>query len=461
MADSPDPAAVVTPVVKRGNLLLVDDEPSVLSALRRLFRLQSYTIEQATSGADALVLMKAQHFDLVISDMRMPEMDGAAFLEKVRQHHPDTVRILLTGYSDIGATVAAINRGEIHRYLAKPWVDDDLLLVVREALERQNLELHNRELQALTWQQNRELQDLNLNLETKVASRTAELEQINHMLEQAYEEVNAQFTMAVTVFSGLLEMRQDGIAGHSRRVAELAQRMAVKLGMSPPQQREVQLAALLHDIGKIGFNDEMLGKPVSKYGPEEVARYHRHPIDGEAALMPLDKLHAVGLIVRQHHERIDGRGFPEGLYGPAITLGAKIVSVASDYDGLTSGGLAEQVYTSGKARAAIREGINSHYESRVVNALFNVVDEMDAEAVADVEVEVTALKPRMVLSKDLLSTQGAILLPAGFKFDTVVIKKVSDFAARTNIRLVVRVLRKSIEPDAPGKPAARKSGAVA
>ena len=454
MSETPHDAAP-PPAGRKCRLLLVDDEPSVLSALRRLFRMSGHDTEQVTSGAEALALMDTERFDLVVSDMRMPEMDGAAFLEQVRLRHPQVVRLLLTGYADIASTVAAINRGEIHRYIAKPWVDEDLLLVVRDALERRDLERQNTELLALTQQQNQALQALNHGLEGKVAARTAELEQINHMLEAANAEVNAQFTMAVTVFSGLLEMRQDGIAGHSRRVGDLARRMALKLGLAEPQAREVHLAALLHDIGKIGFPDAMLGKPVSRYGPDEIVVYHQHPIAGEHALMPLDKLHGVALIVRQHHERVDGRGFPEGLYGPAISLGAKIVATASDYDGLTSGGAAEFVYTGEKARSAIRDGLGSHYELRVVNALFAVLDEIEAEAIADVELEVTELKPRMVLSKDLLSTQGAILLPAGFKFDAAVIKKVVDFAARTNIRLMLRILSKSIEPAAPGKPGSR------
>ena len=448
------PAGVATTSGRPATLLLVDDEPSVLSALRRLFRMNGYVIEQATSGAEGLQLLANTPVDLVISDMRMPEMDGAAFLEAVRQRHPDTARILLTGYSDIGSTVAAINRGEIHRYIAKPWDDHDLLLVVSETLNKRALERRNAELQALTTRQNSELQELNRTLEQRVAARTAEVEQINGMLEQAYEEVKQNFTMAITVLSGLLEMRQDMMAGHSRRVAELARRMAGKLALGERAEHDIQLAALLHDIGKIGMPDALLARPVSKYSADELLRYHRHPLDGEAALMPLDKLHGVALIVRQHHERVDGRGFPDGLIGPAIAIGAKIISAASDYDGLTSGGLAERQYTSDLARQAIRDGVGSHYDEGVVKVLFEVLAEMDAESTADVELDVAELRPRMVLSKDLLSQQGAILLPKGYRFDAAVIKKINDFAARASLRLTVRVLLKSIEPAAPGKPGA-------
>jgi response regulator RpfG family c-di-GMP phosphodiesterase len=470
---SPAAAAVTPPAAaavhsggqSAGTLLLVDDEPSVLSALRRLYRGQGYKIEQATSAADALVLMQTQPIDLVISDMRMPEMDGAAFLEAVRDRHPGTVRILLTGYADINSTVAAINRGEIHRYIAKPWDDQDMLLVVSEALKRRDLEKQNAQLQALTLRQNDELRDLNQTLESRVLDRTSALVQTNCLLEEANKEVRSQFTLAVTVFSGLIEMRQDGIAGHARRVAELAQRVAVQLNRGEREQQEIRLAALLHDIGQIGFADAMLGKPVSSLRPDEMLRYRRHPLDGQAALMALDKLHGVALIVRQHHERVDGRGFPDGLSGDDICLGARIVAAASDYDDPIHGNLAEQRYGPEQARRALRGGQGSHYDPDVVAALFDVLDQIAADAVADVEIAVVDLQPLMTLSTDLLTARGAILLPKGYVFQPRVIQQVKDFAARENLAVVLRITRQSIKtplpPRAPGAaalgPAAKAS----
>ena len=446
--------SVPPPALKVARLLLVDDEPSVLSALRRLFRQQGHDIEQATSGADGLALLAEKPFDLVISDMRMPEMDGAAFLEIVRERHPGIVRMLLTGYADISSTVAAINRGEIHRYIAKPWDDDGLQRLVSEALMRRELEIQNARLQQLTLKQNEALQDLNKTLESRVASRTAELEQINALLEQSYAEIQAQFTMAMTVFSGLLELRQTGVAGHSRRVADLARRMARRLNMMESAQQDVHHAALLHDIGKISFSDTMLAKPVSGYSAAELSRYQRHPIDGEAALLPLDRLQRAALLVRQHHERFDGRGFPDGLLGPAISMGARILAVASDYDGLTSGALAERSYTTVLAQQALRDGAGTRYDPQVLAALADAIKEIDAEAIADAEVEIADLKRGMVLSRDLLSPQGAILLPKGFRFNTEVVKKLQDFMARGNVRLAAQVLCKSIEAPKPGAKAA-------
>ena len=164
-------------------LLFVDDEPGILSSLRRLFRPHGYRILIAESGAAGLAELEKTPVDLVISDMRMPEMDGAAFLKAVRLRWPDTLRILLTGYADVTSTVAAINDGEIYRYISKPWDDNEIINTVREALDRQQLVLENARLTALTQVQNDELKGLNASLEHKVTELTAELRQALSFVE--------------------------------------------------------------------------------------------------------------------------------------------------------------------------------------------------------------------------------------------------------------------------------------
>lgn len=421
-------------------LLLVDDEPAVLNALRRLFRLHGYQVRQASSGAEALALLREEPADLVISDMRMPEMDGAQFLEQVRDGWPDVARILLTGYADIGSTIAAINRGEIHRYIAKPWDDQDLLLVVRDALQRRSLQRQNAELLELTRRQNAQLADANRTLEARVAARTAELQQVNAMLEAAYGDLDQTFTLAVNVFSGLLEMRE-GIAGHSRRVAELASETAVRLGLPEREVRDVRLGALLHDVGKIGFPDRMFGRAISAYTGDECTRYRRHPIDGETALMPLVQLRGAARIVRQHHERMDGNGFPDGLVGEQIPIGARIVGAASDYDDLIHGIAAQDRHSPERARQMLRGGVGTHYDGDVITALLAVMAEAEARASIDHLIDARELRPGMVLARDLVSPRGAILLAAGYVFDERIIRQVGDFAHREGAKLMLHVRR--------------------
>jgi response regulator RpfG family c-di-GMP phosphodiesterase len=154
-------------------LLLVDDEQNILSALRRLLRPRGYNVVTAISAAEGLKILEQENVDLVISDMRMPEMDGAEFLERTASRWPDTMRILLTGYADINSTIEAINKGAIYKYISKPWDENDLILSVQHALEKKFLEQERRRLEALTQQQNEQLKEFNQNQSRRAHRRIA------------------------------------------------------------------------------------------------------------------------------------------------------------------------------------------------------------------------------------------------------------------------------------------------
>ncbi|MFG6441240.1 HD domain-containing phosphohydrolase [Roseateles sp. LKC17W] len=420
-------------------VLFVDDEPSILSALRRLFRPQGYRILLAESGAAGLDLLRKENVDLVVSDMRMPEMDGATLLEKVREGWPAVGRILLTGYADIGSTVAAINRGQIHRYVAKPWDDRELVLCVQDGLERRRLEQENKALLRLTREQNDQLQTLNTSLTERVKARTAELEQVNAMLETSFAQVQENFLLSINVFAGLVELRSSGLAGYSRQVADLARRTARRMNGGAMLEEDVYIAGLLHEIGKIGFPDSLLRKPLSAMSSDEVALYRRHTLHGEAALLPLARLQRVARFVRNHHERIDGKGFPDGVSGEAVPLGAQILSVSSDYHSAQSGRLSLKRYSPAEAQALIRGGAGTRYEIAVVEAFELALGDEPTDKPQDRELQAHEVMPGMVLSRDLLSPQGTLLLAAGFVFDVRVVKQLREFAGREGVRLRIFV----------------------
>ncbi len=412
-------------------ILCVDDEPNILAALRRLFRQTGYQVRVANSGAEGLQLLEADEADLVISDMRMPEMDGAAFLKQVRQRWPRTLRILLTGYADIGSTVEAINQGEVFRYISKPWDDQDLLLIVRHALERLELERERARLEALTTQQNEELKDLNANLELKVMERTVEL-------RKAHEKLKASFLTSIKVFANLIELRGGVLAGHSRRVADVARKIALRMGLSAPEAQDIFLAGLLHDIGKIGFTDDLLAKPVSHLTGEELGAYRKHAARGEQALMSLTEVQGAAAIVRAHHERYDGTGFPDALAGLAIPLGARILAVANDYDGLQMGILTPRKFSAEDARKLIAESRGKRYDPLVVDAFLEVAGGIEG-VVKEMAVLAQDLKPGMVLARDLLTRDGMMLLAADYVLDERLIQQMQAYAASEGIRLQAMV----------------------
>jgi len=411
-------------------LLLVDDEPGILSSLRRLLRPAGYKIHIAEGGKAGLEILEREPVDLVISDMRMPEMDGAKFLEQVRNRWPQITRILLTGYADVTSTIEAINRGEIYRYISKPWDDNDLTLIIRDALERRRLQSENTRLLALTQAQNEELKSLNAGLEDKVRERTAEIEQVNSFLNLANDRLKQNFLVSIKTFSGLMELRGGVMAGHSRRVADLSRKLAAKLGVDAKSQQDIFFAALFHDIGKIGFSDALLARPVSKMNGDDMWSYRKHPLAGEAALMPLDELKEAARLIRAHHESFDGQGFPDGLQGLAIPLGARILAVVNDYDGLQIGTLAEKRMSPDEAKAMIAQMRNKRYDPQVVDAFIELLGGLAQETGREQAVVAADLQTGMVLARDLIGRDGVLLLAADYVLDALLVKQIQDYARR-------------------------------
>ena len=429
-----DIPAPVAPTV-----LCVDDEPNILASLRRLFRPVGYRVLVADSGAAGLALLETESVDLVISDMRMPSMDGAQFLEHVRARWPDTIRLLLTGYSDVGSILAAINRGEIYRYITKPWDDNDILLVVRQALERRTLGLERDRLEQLTRRQNAELNALNESLEAKVVARTDELKASHDSVVAANDKLKSNFITTIKIFSSMIEMRGGNLSGHARRVADLARRIAIKMGLEPKSTQEVFIAALLHDIGKIGFSDELLGMPVNLLAGENLGSFRKHPARAEQLLMPLEDLRGVAAILRAQLERFDGAGFPDGAVGPDIPPGARILALASDYDNLQIGALVQRRVLADDAKRSIYDGSGKRYDPAVVAAFRALLDGDPVEQQRDRAVLSSELVPGMVLARDLVSRDGLMLLSSEHVLDLRLIRQVQDFEAKSEARLAIRV----------------------
>lgn len=350
-----DPAAVAG--VSQWVILCVDDEPNILSALKRLLRAEGYLVHTAPGGTQALALLETEPVDLVISDMRMPGMDGAAFLEQVRKRSPEIVRLLLTGYADIDSTVRAINTGEIARYIAKPWDGAEMLLIVRQALERKALEAENRHLQGLTRRQNMELLELNATLETRVQERTAALARAHTVLQESNAKLTRNFLTSIEVFSNVVALREPAHAGRLRRTADMARELGLALALSGRALEDVFVAALLHGIGNIAGGQ--LGRDMS----------HIDPSRGQQVLLPIQELENVGWIIRSHCERYDGTGFPDGLRGDKIPIGARILAVARAYVEASFDNPGDGCVSPDDAAKTIMKERGSRFDPRVCDML--------------------------------------------------------------------------------------------
>lgn len=414
-------------------ILCVDDEPNIVASLRRLFRGSGYQVTTATSGAQAIAHLEQEPVDLVFSDMRMPGMSGAQLLEQIRVRWPKTTRVLLTGYADIGSTIAAINSGEVYRYITKPWDDGEVLATAHQIFERHALEDEKTRLEELLRAKNQALMELNETLEEKVAERTSELLQLSQKIKKNY-------LTSIKVFSNLMEWRGGQLSGHSRRVADLARRTARAMNMAEADQQDAFIAGLMHDIGQIALPDTLLAKPVPKLSDEETAQYRRHAVLGEQALMALDDMQTVSNIIRGHHERHDGLGYPDGLVGEMIPMGACILAVADTYDDLQIGHLSSTPLSAADARSMIARGRGTQFHPEVVDVFLQML--LKAAPVADAPprmLRTVQLQPGMILARDLLSSEGAVLLAADHVLTAELIKRLRLREGRDDVEMILPI----------------------
>ncbi len=311
--------------ISRFKILCVDDEPNILSALRRMFMMAGFVVEEASSGAQALKMLESNGFHLVLSDMNMPEMNGAQFLAQVRLRWPQVMRLMLTGTSDLKAAISAINEGEIYRYLIKPWNDEEVVSTIRSALEKCALIQERDQLLELTKQQNLSLADMVNTLEVKVQERTAEL-------SNSFNALRGSYIASVKAYSTLIGLRDRALLAHSKSVADLATQMAKIANCSPDDTQDIYIAGLLHDIGKIGLSDETLANLSKGLGGYSKKLYEAHAKAGQDCLAGLYDMDRIALYIGMHHERFNGSGFPNGLKGDAIPLGARILAVVEAFE---------------------------------------------------------------------------------------------------------------------------------
>lgn len=437
--------------VQPWTVLCVDDEPSILSALRRVLRAEGCRLLIAQGGVEALAILATESVDVVVSDMRMPGMDGAQLLARVREEWPGTARILLTGYADMDATIAAINNGQIYRYIHKPWDEHELRLTVRQAAERQLLERERQRLQDLTQVQNQQLQEMNVALEARVAERTAELSVANERLKRNYLTV-------IRTFSGLLELRGGVLAGHGKRVGDLARRMGVALELPTEQIQDLFVAGLLHDLGFTAIPENVLTIAQMLLGPAEMNAYRRHPVLAAQALMALEDMQGVIPIVRGHHERFDGKGFPDRLIGTDIPLGARILAVADHYDDLLHGHITGKPLKPDQAKSLLQRGAGEQFDPDLLALLLRLTDEQPTQYPLK-EVTAQKLNPGMVVGRDLKTAENVVLLAVGQVLSAGLIQRIQRFEEREGVPVTLWV--RDGQPAKAGAPAPGRATAPA
>ncbi len=331
----------------RHTVLILDDNPDVVESLRLLLE-PSYRVLGATRVQEALCLLEQEEVHVIMTDQRMPEMSGVEFLARIREQWTDAVRVLLTGYADLPTVVDAVNVGNVHRYVSKPWDPEELLLILRQATERYEMHAERKRL-------------------------LAELQVKNRELEQANVELAEAYDTTLEGWSRALELRDQETDGHTRRVTDMTLRLARAMGLPESEVVHLRRGALLHDIGKMAIPDGILLKP----GPltsKEWALMRHHPVYAHELLAPIRFLEPALAIPYCHHERWDGSGYPRGLKGEEIPLAARLFAVVDAWDALRSERPYHRALPETEVRAQIRSLAGTHFDPTVVGAFLAMLE---------------------------------------------------------------------------------------
>ncbi len=295
-------------------ILVVNDEEAVREIVASMLTSAGYQYKPAADGLEALALLDSgEEFDLLLCNLMMPNLNGMELLERTKGRFPDMPFVLQTGTLDISVCLAAIRNGA-YDYLLQPFVEDQLLATVRRALEYRRLKLENRALRA--------------NLEPLVAERTDQLQTAMANLERSYD-------ITLEALGDALDLKDKETERHSRRVTAFTIAMARAMGLAGDQIRFIARGAFLHDLGKLAIPDAILRKP-SRLTPDELVLIRQSPYRGYQMIKKIPFLADAAEIIYSHCERYDGTGYPRGLRGEEIPLGARVVAVASALDAITS-----------------------------------------------------------------------------------------------------------------------------
>jgi response regulator RpfG family c-di-GMP phosphodiesterase len=399
-------------------VLCVDDELNILKSMKRLLYKQDYQLLLAENGAQALELMLKHDVHLIISDMKMPAMSGAQLLENVAVSHPDTYRILLTGYSDIQSTINAVNKGKIHRYLQKPWDNQEILDSIEEGLEKVRLKHENIALQKLIKKQNHVLKEVNQTLEDKVQLRTKQIHLAMHRIER-----NNSATQKVLY--NLISINPNLNGGFANSVSLLSNRIAEHLLLSKQDIDDVTYAALLCEIGLLGLDTSIYSQPFSKLNFNQQQEYVAQTKIAQLVLGPAVHLQTVSDIITSQFEWHNGSGANK-LGNSQIPMGAKIISVARDFWRYSLGRITPDCMNENEVLMEMKKYTGTRYDPEVLNVLLSNSNIISDEFI-EKPIPANALKPGMVLKYNLFNNAHILVLPEGHVFSEATIAKLIQF----------------------------------
>ena len=419
----------------RPKILFVDDETPVLKAMTRFGRSCGWDLTPVESGVEGLAALESSDFDVVISDMRMPNMNGAEFLSEVKERAPTTVRVLLTGYSDITSLESAINDAKIFSYLSKPWDESMLCEVVDSALRFRSKELERIDKENRTRSQNKLLGKMALSLDQQVKDSSTDLEQALALLQYSYSKVEQNFFESLHILTQVLEWQEGCDSERMNFITTNCEKLARTIKLSDFEINNIKIAAMLHRLGTLSLPSNVRQKPLHALSIDEREQYDKHPEHGELALSSASSLQAVGKIIRHQREYINGEGLPDGLTADKIPLAAKILAIVIDFYDLYTGSMEKNLRGVNHATRYMKQWSGKKYDEGLLEVFLEQIDSFTHADESCIQVKPVNLVSGMTLAQDIVTENGMLLLRKGTLLTQCLIEKLS-LQHIENIRVV-------------------------
>jgi response regulator RpfG family c-di-GMP phosphodiesterase len=398
------------------HILVVDDEEIVLVALRETLRREGYQVTTTTDALQALDLVKKDQFAVVITDQMMPALSGLEFLAQVKEIQPDATRILITAVLSLSTVIDAINKGEIYRFIVKPWLREELLVTVQNAVQRYEMILRNAVLQAATLSMNEKLIKLNKSLEDRV-KRDAEQ---NQKLADLNAALKVNLGHSVELCLNVMQTFYPMLGTRARAAYAICLAMGENLGLSAEEQQVLEYSALLHDVGMVGAPRNLIKKwqeSPDALSAAEKALIHHHPELGQELVQFMHHLEPVGHLIRAHHERFDGSGYPDGLKGDEIPWLGRLLAVAAAYAESNDGDI--------DTLRHIKFRSGTEFDPDAVRVLLRCQPKA-AIPKKQKEVLLTEMEPGMVVANRIYNSNGMLLILEGQELTEASIVKLKN-----------------------------------
>jgi len=404
-------SAILKANEKMPRILCVDDEPANLRVLEALLLSNGYQVAKAANGQEAVSILITDNIDLILLDVMMPKIDGFELCKRIKENGRLRIIpiIMITALTSKQDRIKGIEAGA-EDFISKPFDRAEVMARIRMLLKL-------KELSDLTVKQNQELKQWNDKLVQEVQEQTLTLQRQNQDLLTANGKLQKNFNDIILSFSNLIELRHQSMWSHSNNVARITKLITERMGFEQVEADRIVIAARLHDIGKIGSRDDTLLTDRNDLMEDQIKEYEEHPIRGQTVVDVIDDMKQIGLLIRGHHERYDGSGFPDRLYGSNIPLGSRIIALADRFD--------RQCHIERKRNEVLETMealLESELDPQLYPFLLMIADEAYKACGSTAEVKATRiepgyLSPGMCLLRDVRSGTGILLLPAGTVLD--------------------------------------------